>query len=237
MDREMDTDHHRVLLRETGQLQKDAAVLSKRLEKAILGQPPLQEREIEQLRFSSADGSPSPAVIQNLLLRVRVFLKTAEGIALEAGALHEKISVMQKSLQETVRQDQPSGLQETARQDQPSGLQETARQDQPSGLQETARQDQQGVLQNRLSSLTVTSALLTRTQAQAQTIADSYRELERALVLAAKASGTGQAVRLQEAAVHARRLFAARNPGKDRILTEKNRILTEKEHIQTGKES
>lgn len=213
MDREMDTDHHRVLLRETGQLQKDAAVLSKRLEKAILGQPPLQEREIEQLRFSSADGSPSPAVIQNLLLRVRVFLKTAEGIALEAGALHEKISVMQKSLQETVRQDQPSGLQETA------------------------RQDQQGVLQNRLSSLTVTSALLTRTQAQAQTIADSYRELERALVLAAKASGTGQAVRLQEAAVHARRLFAARNPGKDRILTEKNRILTEKEHIQTGKES
>ena len=180
----MEKNQYKDTLRESMQLQKDAAALARKLENSVFGHQPLQEGEIEKLQLSSTDSMGSRAGIQNLLLRVRVFLKTTETVESEAASLHEKCIRMQENLQKRIQQ-------------------------QGQHVQQDLIQEQKcHALQDRLSSLTLTAALLTQTQAQAQTIAASYRELESALALAGKASGTTREVRLQEAAAHARRLFS-----------------------------
>ena len=204
----MEKDQYKDTLRESMQLQKDAAALARKLENSVFGHQPLQEGEIEKLQLSSTDSMGSRAGIQNLLLRVRVFLKTTETVESEAASLHEKCIRMQENLQGLIQEQDLHAPQEWIQEQDLHASQKRIQQQGQHVQQDLIQEQKCHALQDRLSSLTLTAALLTQTQAQAQTIAASYRELESALALAGKASGTTREVRLQEAAAHARRLFS-----------------------------
>ncbi len=145
---------------EARHLQRETAALQKAMQAAVTGQQPLTEKDLAEIAASQKEGRPlPPARARMVLLKVRVFLKTLQGL--------EKESRLLRARMEALSEDHPCP---------------------ENGGREDSGPDQH--------SLGISRALLLQLEAEAETLAAAYRDLEQALSEAGRASDQADRIRL-----------------------------------------
>lgn len=175
---------------ETRHLQRETAALQKAMQAAVTGQQPLTEKDLAEIAASQKEGRPlPPARARMVLLKVRVFLKTLQGL--------EKESRLLRARMEALSEDHPCPENGGREDSEPGehGLQK--RGTGAHGLVDRGP-DQHGLGDHGPDqhSLGISRALLLQLEAEAETLAAAYRDLEQALSEAGRASDQADRIRL-----------------------------------------
>lgn len=175
---------------EARHLQRETAALQKAMQAAVTGQQPLTEKDLAEIAASQEEGRPlPPARARMVLLKVRVFLKTLQGL--------EKESRLLRARMEALSEDHPCP-QNDERED--SGPGEHDLQKRGTGAHGLVDRgpDQHGLEDSGPDqhSLGISRALLLQLEAEAETLAAAYRDLEQALSEAGRASDQADRIRL-----------------------------------------
>lgn len=185
---------------EARHLQRETAALQKAMQAAVTGQQPLTEKDLAEIAASQKEGRPlPPARARMVLLKVRVFLKTLQGL--------EKESRLLRTRMEALSEDHPcpenGGREDSGPGDH--GLQKRGtgahglvdRGLDQHGLEDSGP-DRHGLGDHGPDqhSLGISRALLLQLEAEAETLAAAYRDLEQALSEAGRASDQADRIRL-----------------------------------------
>ena len=175
---------------EARHLQRETAALQKAMQAAVTGQQPLTEKDLAEIAASQKEGRPlPPARARMVLLKVRVFLKTLQGL--------EKESRLLRARMEAFSEDHPCP-ENGGRED--SGPGDHVLQKRGTGAHGLVDRgpDQHGLGDHGPDqhSLGISRALLLQLEAEAETLAAAYRDLEQALSEAGRASDQADRIRL-----------------------------------------
>lgn len=175
---------------EARHLQRETAALQKAMQAAVTGQQPLTEKDLAEIAASQKEGRPlPPARARMVLLKVRVFLKTLQGL--------EKESRLLRARMEALSEDHPCPENDEREDSEPGEHDLQKRGTGAHGLVDRGP-DQHGLEDSGPDrhSLGISRALLLQLEAEAETLAAAYRDLEQALSEAGRASDQADRIRL-----------------------------------------
>lgn len=195
---------------ETRHLQRETAALQKAMQAAVTGQQPLTEKDLAEIAASQKEGRPlPPARARMVLLKVRVFLKTLQGLEKESRLLRARMEALSEDHpcpQNDEREDSgpgEHGLQKRGtgahglvdRGPDQHGLEDSG--PDQHGLEDSGP-DRHGLEDSGPDrhSLGISRALLLQLEAEAKTLTAAYRDLEQALSDAGRASDQADRIRL-----------------------------------------
>lgn len=208
-------------IEESMRMEKEAAAILRAMEKAVTEQEPVPLQDPGAFRDRMEElGSGLPQAGMTLL-KIRVFIRTMQGIEQRSARLGEKLEEIRDRIQreasdvpeQEAASQRPSPAGPFSGPPPATGLDREAASLRPSpagtlpdplsalGL------DREAVSQ-RLFSLSVTRKSLRQTEIQAHQLAAAYGELERAAAEAGKAADAGRRIRLAKAAERLRESLA-----------------------------